>query len=144
MTGTTRAALRLALGVLRASAGTDAAWLFFACDVLDRGPGGAGLGAAALAACRSRRETDSAPLAWRLARARLALYLRAVLRAERGDFGTRCCGVCRGPLRRDVGCEAPLWGLGWCARHKVQHSDPAPNRASIAVPLWSQAPGRKP
>lgn len=91
MTGTERASLRLALGVLRDRRRDDESAL--ACAR-------AALRAAFLGAIS--RPLDEAwtgspwcaPVPCRVLIARLALYLRAVLRAERGDCGPWRCRGC--------------------------------------------------
>ena len=66
----------------------------------------------------------------RLLRARLALYLRALLRADRGDFGTRArCGWCNG-----TGCPAEDPRCSCC-----EHCDNGAIRRAPWRPLWELA-----
>jgi hypothetical protein len=65
-----------------------------------------------------------------LLRARLALYLRAVLRADAGDCGPLTCSGCSTPVTATV---------GWCG---YSQADLPATRRYVA--LWEQAGARKP
>jgi hypothetical protein len=121
MTRRDRAALSLALEVLRAEYGSAG----LAADVLERGDDAAeALGEAVEGQrnldhhyrCCGGGPVSSAESARRLLRARLALVLRAMLRADKGDFGPTewhgcncsCDGDRGGWLPRRI---TPLWEL---------------------------------
>lgn len=129
MTGTERAALRLALGTLRWSVRycargrpesmEVAAWIALR-DVRALPHGGR---IPSFDPGRTHRPES------RLLRARLALYLRAVLRAEAGEEW-------RGYVS---------WSPRWREEFRTERwpTSDCYERVRLAVPLWSQAPGRK-
>jgi hypothetical protein len=142
MTRRDRAALSLALEVLRAEYGSAG----LAADVLERGDDAAG---ALGEAVEGQRNLDhhyrccgggpvSSASARRLLRARLALVLRAMLRADAGDYGPRMCRDCGGPYPRGV------WEP---CRAGTEHWHGCRGVAAAYTPLWELAPahdGRTP
>ncbi len=91
MTGTERAALRLALGVLRGGGG-GSRWAVRGARSIIGGHhfGADGAGSETYAGQPALADAIGAAIKtvpYRILRARLALYLRAVLRAERGERG---------------------------------------------------------
>lgn len=139
MTGTERAALRLALGVLRRTRGiAGAPWAVNeATGVLWTGAGVLALGRLAsrsLTLCYTGARDSRTTTSDRLVRARLALYLRAVLRAEAGDCGPvrceRCAGIGDGTHGRGDLC-------GWCWQ---QCREPIGRYGWRRIrPLWERA-----
>lgn len=137
LTGTERAALRLALGVLR---GTDDGSYGTRTAKMLLWVGGSDLWDALDPFFD--RDGHIVGVLPRILRARLALFIRALLRAERGG-GPWTCPLHRGscvvvePREDFVGHE---WWCSRCRKWSPVTSGHEPVRvASIARPLWTQA-----
>lgn len=126
MTGTERAAMRLALGLLR-----DGTFGDIVTDILWHG------GHHALVDAFDAAGDDDDEVPRRILRARLALYLRAVLRADAGDMGLWWHARRLG--RSDSAVEA------WTTEMAMAQLVRGPRWANrLARPLWYDAPRSKP
>lgn len=141
MTQTEVAALRLALGVLR-QAILDWPRSDYAISSIDdahvrsRAPAAAAAWQASFDLARRTNKVDE----YRRVRARLALYLRAVLRAERGDVGRWWVGERR---FREFTRGGDFTGGTYAEWSRSARASPG---ARLARPLWLSAPphGGKP
>jgi hypothetical protein len=155
MTRRDRAAMRLALEVLRAEYGSAG----LAADVLERGDDAAeALGEAVEGQrnldhhyrCCGGGPVSSAESARRLLRARLALVLRAMLRADKGDYGEIACTGCGDSdsyHRPGDGCR-DCWIEHWQLTGQIISDNERPRYERVRIaPLWERAPahdGRTP
>jgi hypothetical protein len=138
LTGTQRAAVRLALACLRHYPRPDEAGdaIEDACDALClpmwAPPDGLRDTSRAALDARMRCEIER-PL--RLVRARLALYLRALLRVDAGDCGPlwHCRCTARGATGQPKGIRATR-RCSWCEAT-------SPDGAARITPLWERAGG---
>jgi len=131
VTGTQVAALRLALGVLRwrITAGHDNKYIakhdFSEAWRVAAGPGRS----SAFGWFDPREWWSDDEIPWRILRARLALTIRALLRAERGDFGAVQCNECGDRFASDA------WAFCQCRDWlRREWGDGVPFR-----PLWTLA-----
>lgn len=55
----------------------------------------------------------------RTMRVRLALYIRTILRADRGDYGKLRCGKCGSKVITDWTCARPSRLEVWCSKERI-------------------------
>ena len=141
MTGTERASLRAALGILRRDADVSVTYALHGAGLALR-LGGVGWLSSMVAGLLDAWQPP------RILRARLALYLRALLRAERGDMSRWTCPRHPGAtVATDIDTTGPdgLWrSEWWCSTERrwrlVEAGNEPVRRASIARPLWTLTP----